>query len=93
VGYSDDQARKILVEKLRMNYAKPFVHDYRKPKDGEDVLFERVKGAINELKSRGYKNNKIGIGFLDEASPKNEANTVRVLSFGKPHIFTKCKQV
>jgi hypothetical protein len=93
VDYSDDQVRRILVEKLRMNYAKPFVHDYRKPKDAENVLFERVKGAINKLKARGCKNNEIGIGLLDEASPQSEANTVRVLSFGKPPIFKKYGQV
>lgn len=92
VDYPDDQVRRILVAKLRMNYAKPFVHDYRKPKDAENVLFERVEDAINKLKVRGYKDNEIVIGFLDEASPQNEANTVRVLSFGKPHIFKKYGQ-
>ena len=32
VNYSDEQTRRILVEKLGMNYAKPFVRDYRRPK-------------------------------------------------------------
>ncbi|MCL0103143.1 helix-turn-helix domain-containing protein [Dehalococcoidia bacterium] len=30
MDYSDDQVRRILVEKLGMNYAKPFVQDYQK---------------------------------------------------------------
>jgi putative transposase len=89
VDYSDDQVRRILLEKLGMNYAKPLVQDYRRPKDAKDILFERVEKAINNLRAKGYKNSEIVVGFLDEASPQNEANTVRVLSFGKPQIFKK----
>ncbi|MCX9085822.1 MAG: IS630 family transposase [Candidatus Methanoperedens sp.] len=92
VNYSDEQIRRILVEKLGMNYAKPFVRDYRRPKDAEVILAERVEGAIKNLKDRGYKDEDIVIGFLDEASPQNQANTVRVLSFGKPRIFKKYGQ-
>lgn len=39
--------------------------------EAENVLFERVKGAINKLKARGYKNNELGIGLLGEASTQN----------------------
>ena len=59
------------MEKLGMNHAKPFVHDYQNPKDAENVLFDRVEGAINKLKAKGYKDNEIVIGFLDETSPQN----------------------
>ncbi|MCL0094045.1 winged helix-turn-helix domain-containing protein [Dehalococcoidia bacterium] len=59
MDYSDDQVRRILVEKLGMNYAKPFVQDYRKPKDAEDILFGRVEKAINNLRAKGYKDSKI----------------------------------
>ena len=72
-----------------MNYAKPFIQDYRKPKEAEDILSERVEEAIKSLRSKGYKDNEIVIGFLDESAARNEANTVRVLSFGKPQIFKK----
>jgi transposase len=92
VDYSGNQVRRILVEKLGMNYAKPFAHDYRRPKDAEDILLERVERAISNLKGKGYEDDEIVIGFLDEASPQNEANTVRVLSFGKPQIFKKYGQ-
>jgi putative transposase len=92
VNYSDEQIRRILVEKLGMNYAKPFVRDYRRPKDAEDILAERVEGAVKNLRDTGYKDDDIVIGFLDEASPQNQANTVRVLSFGKPRIFKKYGQ-
>ena len=89
VNYSDEQIRRILVEKLGMNYAKPFVRDYRRPKNAEDIFAERMEGAIKNLRDKGYKDEEIVIGFLDEASPQNQANTVRVLSFGKPRIFKK----
>lgn len=92
VNYSDDQTRRILVEKLGMNYAKPFVRDYRRPKDAEDIFTERIEGAIKNLKDKGYRDEEIVIGFLDEASPQNQANMVRVLSFGKPRIFKKYGQ-
>ena len=92
VNYSDDQIRRVLVDKLRMNYAKPFVRDYRRPKNAEDILAERVERAIKNLRDKGYKDDDIVIGFLDEASPQNQANTVRVLSFGKPRIFKKYGQ-
>jgi len=91
VSYSDDQIRRVLVDKLGMNYAKPFVRDYRRPKDAQGILAERVERAIKNLKDKGYKDD-IVIGFLDEASPQNQANTVRVLSFGKPGIFKKYGQ-
>jgi transposase len=92
VDYSDDQVRRIVVEKLGMNYAKPFPQDYRRPKEAENILFERVEGAINNLRAKGYKDSEIVIGFLDEAAAQNEANTVKVLSFGKPRIFKKYGQ-
>ena len=44
------------------------------------------------MKDKGYRDEEIDIGFLDEASPQNQANTVRVLSFGKPRIFKKYGQ-
>lgn len=92
VDYSDDQMRRILVDKLGMNYAKPFVRDKSRPKDAEGILADRVMKAINNLKDKGYRDEDIVIGFLDETSPQNRANTVRVLSFGKPRIFKKYGQ-
>lgn len=87
VNYSDDQIRRILVDKLGMNYAKPFVRDKRRPKDAEGILADRMGEAIKNLKDKGYRYEDIVIGFLDETSPQNRANTARVLSFGKPKIF------
>jgi len=92
VNYSDEQIRRILVEKLGMNYAKPFVRDYRRPKDAEDIFAARIEGATKNLRDKGYKDEEVVIGFLDKASPQNQTNTVRVLSFGKPRVFKKYGQ-
>jgi transposase len=92
VNYSGEQIRRILVERLGMNYAKPFVGDYRRPKDAEDILAERMEGAIKNLKHKSHQDEDRVIGFLDEASPQNQANTVRVLSFGKPRTSKKYGQ-
>jgi len=45
-----------------------------------------VEATLSELETKGYKREEIAIGFIDESSPKSTANTVRVWSFGKPHI-------
>lgn len=71
VNYSDEQIRRILVKKWGMNYAKPFVRDYRRPKDAEDIFAERMEGAIRKLRDKDYKDEEIVIGFLDQASPQN----------------------
>ena len=55
VNYSDEQTRRILVDKLGMNYAKPFVRDCRRPKDAEDIFTERMEGAIKNLRDKGYR--------------------------------------
>ncbi|MCK4794020.1 MAG: hypothetical protein KAV87_60395 [Desulfobacteraceae bacterium] len=55
------------MEKLGMNHAKPFVHDYRKPKDAENVLFERMEGAINKCRILTFGGEeKCGLGFLGQ---------------------------
>ena len=41
---------------------------------------------MSEHETEGYKSEEIAIGFIDESSPQNTANTVRVWSFDKPHI-------
>ncbi|MCL0049413.1 IS630 family transposase [Dehalococcoidia bacterium] len=48
---------------------------------------------MNNLRAKGYNDSEVVIGFLDEASPQTEANTVRVLSFGKPRIFKNTARI
>ena len=83
---SEDQVRRILRDKLGMRLSKPYPHDYRRPDNAEEILKDRVKATLSGLETKGYKREEIAIGFVDESSPQNTANTVRVWSFGKPHI-------
>lgn len=53
IDYSDDQVRRILVEKLGMNYAKPFIQIIKKPKDAEDIFVWEGEKAINNLRAKG----------------------------------------
>jgi len=43
---------------------------------------------LSEHETKGYKSEEIAIGFIDESSTQDTANTVRVWSFddAKPHI-------
>ena len=61
-----------------MNYAKPYVLDYRKPDNAEEILKESLREAIKDLGEDTV------VGFLDEASPQTRDNRQRVWSFGKP---------
>jgi hypothetical protein len=83
---SEDQVRRILKEKLGMHLSKPYPHDYRRPDNAEEILKDRVEATLSELETKGYTLDDIAIGFVDESSPQNTANTVRVWSFDKPHI-------
>lgn len=41
------------------------------------------------MKEEGIKEEDIAIGFIDETSPQNTANTVRVWGFGKARVIKK----
>lgn len=94
--YSNKQIGKILRE-YKMILSKPYPIDYRQPEEVEEILEERLVKAFEEIKNKAIKQEEIAIGFLDEASPQNKANTVRVWSFGKieikkntSHLKTNC---
>ncbi|VUT28139.1 MAG: hypothetical protein SYNGOMJ08_00701 [Candidatus Syntrophoarchaeum sp. GoM_oil] len=78
--------RRILKQKLGMHLSKPYPQDHRRPENAEEILKDRVEATLSELKKKGYTLDDIAIGFVDESSPQNTANTVRVWSFDKPHI-------
>ena len=82
---SEDQVRRILKEKLGVHLSKPYPQDYRRPENAEEILRGRPDLTMHELEKKGYTLDDIAIGFIDESSPQNTANTVRVWSFGKPH--------
>ncbi|MEW6007011.1 MAG: hypothetical protein AB1595_02500 [bacterium] len=76
-------AKVRLREKLKMHFSKPFPVDYRRPKDAEAILGNRLKRVFLSLKEKGVKKEDIAIGFLDETRPQNTSNTAKVWSFKK----------
>ena len=83
IEFSEDQAVRILRQRLKMHFSKPYPMDYRRPEDAEALLENQLQLTFSLLKEEGLKEEDIAIGFIDEASPQNTANTVRVWSFGK----------
>jgi transposase len=83
VRYSPDQVVRILRKRLKMYLNKPFPRDYRRPEDAEERLRADLKQAFEALGAEGCRQEDIAIGFLDESSPQNRANSVRVWSFEK----------
>lgn len=78
VRYSLRHLRRIL-KAMGMRYAKPWQRDYRRPKDAEERLKEKVKGA-----SGGGRGKQAIWGFFDETAPQTNCNTQRLWSFRKP---------
>lgn len=87
VEYSEDQVVKIL-KNFKMNHAKPYPHDYRKPENAQQILENQVSLVLELLKKENIPKEKISIGFMDETGSQTTANTVRVWSFGRP-VITK----
>ena len=87
IEYSEDQVIRILRDKLRMHFSKPYPIDYRKPENAEALLENQIQLTFSLLKEKGIKEEDIAIGFIDETSPQNTANTVRVWSFDKARII------
>lgn len=83
VEFSEDQVVRILRQRLRMHFSKPYPMDYRRPEDAEALLENQLQLTLSLLREDGLKEEGIAIGFIDESSPQNTANTVRVWSFGK----------
>jgi transposase len=83
VEYSPDQVVRILRKRLKMHFSKPFPQDYRRPDNAEERLIQDLRKAFEALAARGCRKEDIAIGFVDESSPQNRANTVRVWSFEK----------
>lgn len=87
VQLSTDQVSRILRNKLKMKFGKPYPHDYRKPKNAKMTLGKRLKSAFKKLSNKNIKHSETAIGFFDEAGAQNKANTVRIWSFKKIKII------
>jgi transposase len=86
IELSRSQVAKILKHKLNMHFSKPCPHDYRRPDDAEEQLESSLDLAYNRLRDKGFSDEDIAIGFLDESSPQTTANTVRFWHFGHGDI-------
>src|SRR5512144_1707937 len=89
IEYSPAQVIRILRQRLDMHFSKPFPRDYRRPPDAE----ERLKAALHQvfmiLKEKHMTKDDLALGFLDETSPQNRANTVRVWRFDRSPVLDK----
>ncbi len=65
------------------NGRSPWQPDYIGADDWVRPLRKDLKQAFEALGAEGCRQEDIAIGFLDESSPQNRANTVRVWSFEK----------
>ncbi len=81
IEYSSAQVIRILHKRLGMHFSKPFPRDYRRPPDAEERLKANLHQVFMILKEKQINKDDIALGFLDEASPQNRANTVRLWSF------------
>jgi transposase len=86
IEYSASQVSRILRNKLKMHFGKPYPHDYRRPPDAEAQLEATLVQVYRDLMDQGLDEKEIALGFLDEASPQLTANTARVWHFGKGEI-------
>ena len=89
IEYSPAQVIRILRQRLKMHFSKPFPRDYRRPPDAEERLKASLHQAVRVLKDKGIHKDDLALGFLDETSPQNRANTVRVWSFEKSPALDK----
>ena len=54
IEYSQDHVVRILRDKLKMHFSKPYPMDYRKPKDAEKILENRLQLTFSLLKEKGF---------------------------------------
>lgn len=72
-----------MLKSLKMNLAKPYPRDYRRPDDSEGILKKSVDNAVEKLGADGVSPDQFIVGFLDEASSVTRT-TPRLWSFRKP---------
>lgn len=77
---------KVLRNKIKMHYAKPYKKDYRRPENAEEIFASHLEEKFQLLKSYGIEPKEVAIGFLDEASPQSKSNSSRVWSMEKPQM-------
>ena len=61
--------------------------DYRKSKDAQKILENQLQLTFSLSKEKGFNEEEIAIGFIDETSLQNSANRVRVWTFEKLRVI------
>jgi len=82
-----------ILHSLGMRYGKPYPRDHRRPDDAEAKLTSSLEDALKTLDDIEAENlsqtrvvEGVVFGFLDECSPRSDANTVKLWSFEKCDI-------
>lgn len=73
----------VILRELKMTYTKPYRKDYRRPKEAEKILVNSLNDVCKQLEEDGIDPTTVVVGFLDEASPQNKANSGKFWSFGQ----------
>jgi transposase len=73
----------VILREIKMTYSKPYRKDYRRPKEAEDILINSLGEVCKQLEKDGINPEDVVVGFLDEASPQNKANSGKFWSFGQ----------
>jgi hypothetical protein len=64
-----NQIRRVLWNRLKMFFGRPYPTDYRKPKDAEQILAANLGTMMHLLKEKRVKEKGIAIGLLGKTSP------------------------
>ncbi|GAB6161768.1 hypothetical protein JCM12298_09270 [Desulfothermus naphthae] len=78
IEYSQDHVVRILRDKLKMHFSKPYPMDYRKPKDAEKILEDQLQLTFSLLKT-----NIIGFYAIKGESVKSFLEDSKGLSIAK----------
>lgn len=71
------------LKQMGMFHYKPEPLDYRRPKNAELIISERLRGTIEALKVRSIELKDLAIGFADESCSQANCNKSRLWSFFK----------
>jgi transposase len=95
VNYCFDHVARILREKFKFHHKKPYILSSKRPAEAESILYQRLGETIEILrKDPNFDIKKLAIGFLDESSSQNNANTVRFWSsVNNPTIAKNTKKL
>jgi transposase len=74
----------VILREIKMNYTKPYKLDYRRPDNAEEILINSLSKISEQMTEDGIDKDNILIGFMDEASPQNKANSGKSWSFNSP---------